>query len=186
MKLNDAAYEAFTPAERVALVVEAMARMDVAEADRLIDTCERKRYEMPDAEYSEGFRMVHSLAMEVRVNLLQHGMSGLAAMGVIANLKNKKDRESKKRADAAVDRLLEVDAQIIGCWLAWEKFCHEIGVDPVKAMKMDGRGVPGWFQVGMVAELGTNQDHIEPDAEAYQQTADLLRYGWERVPRTRN
>ena len=47
-------YAALTAPERFALVVEAMARRDSAEADRLEDTCPRLTYRMEDAESATG------------------------------------------------------------------------------------------------------------------------------------
>ena len=50
---NGQLYEQFAPQERLTLILEALARGDQAEADRLSGSCPRKTYTMRDAAYGE-------------------------------------------------------------------------------------------------------------------------------------
>ena len=49
-------YKALSPPERLVLTVEAMARGDEDEADRLDDSCPRRTHVQGDAEFTERLR----------------------------------------------------------------------------------------------------------------------------------
>ena len=55
--------------ERFVLLVEAMARKDEAEADRLDDTCPRLSYRQDDAEYRDRVQRAYSISMLVTINI---------------------------------------------------------------------------------------------------------------------
>lgn len=50
--MRDALYERLTAGERLSLTIEALARGDCAEADRLADTYPQYTYGLPDCEYA--------------------------------------------------------------------------------------------------------------------------------------
>jgi hypothetical protein len=56
-------YEQLTPVERFRLAIEAMARKDWPEVDRLEDTCPRFTYREEDAAFRDRMRQVHLLAL---------------------------------------------------------------------------------------------------------------------------
>ena len=62
-------YENFRPRERLVLVLEAMARGDEAEADRLRHACPRKTYTGPDAAFDDRFHMVLDIVTVVSIDL---------------------------------------------------------------------------------------------------------------------
>ena len=62
-------YGAFSPAERFALTVEAMARGDEDEADRLEDACPRFNYHQEDWHYRERMRRAYVITLLAMVNL---------------------------------------------------------------------------------------------------------------------
>jgi len=62
-------YDQFAPAERLTLVLEAMARGDVAEAERLQRSCPRKSYTQADAQYEERFSMAFDILAVVTIDL---------------------------------------------------------------------------------------------------------------------
>jgi hypothetical protein len=58
---GEALYDHFKPQERFVLVLEALARRDEAEADRLIHSCPRKLYEGPDAAFGDRLTMAFEM-----------------------------------------------------------------------------------------------------------------------------
>jgi len=163
-------------------MVEAMARKDYAEADRIIDTCQRKRYEMADVAYTEGFRCVHLMALYARVMLLEMQSVGMAALGMLAHYKDRKDEEGQEEFSKWCDRLMLADANIQGIWLAWERLCADVRVDAGKAFSMGWSEAPDHFKVGM-AKAMLDIEPPEVDQEAYKRALDLFSGYWERVKR---
>src|SRR5688572_12160483 len=53
MSTTDKLYECFEPRERLTLILQALARRDEPEADRLSGSCPRKDYRMRDAAYGD-------------------------------------------------------------------------------------------------------------------------------------
>ena len=62
-------YAVLTAPERFTLMVEAMARGDEAEADRLEDTCPQLACRMDDIEFRDRMRRLYTIAMMVTINL---------------------------------------------------------------------------------------------------------------------
>lgn len=182
MRQANGLYEKFTPKERIALMVEAMARMDYAEADKIIDTCQRKRYDMADAAYIEGFRCVHLMALYTRVMLLEMQSVGMAALGMLAHLKDRKDEEGEEEFSKWCDRLMWADANTQGVWLAWARFCADVGVDAAMAFSIGWSEAPDQFKVGVSAAF-LDIEPPEVDQEAYKRALDLFLGYWERVKR---
>jgi hypothetical protein len=65
-------YAVLTPPERFTLMVEAMARDDQAEADRLEDSCPKLYYHHSDAEFRDRMQRSYVLALLAMVNLQKH------------------------------------------------------------------------------------------------------------------
>jgi hypothetical protein len=62
-------YEVLTPAERFALTIEAMARGDSNDADKLEDTCPRFNYHSEDVEYRDRMKRAYLIALLATINL---------------------------------------------------------------------------------------------------------------------
>jgi hypothetical protein len=62
-------YETLTGAERFALMIEAMARGDEAECDRLEDSCPQKVYRCDDADFRDCMRRAYHIAATVVLNM---------------------------------------------------------------------------------------------------------------------
>jgi hypothetical protein len=62
-------YEAFSAHERFALTVEAMARRDDRETDRLGDSCPRLTYRAEDSAFRERMRLANMIANRVSLNM---------------------------------------------------------------------------------------------------------------------
>ena len=67
--VTDRHYEILTSHERFALVLEAMARRDDAEADRLEDTCPRFVYRAEDQAFRNRIRRAYGIASRVCLNM---------------------------------------------------------------------------------------------------------------------
>jgi len=65
-------YDRFTPEERFRLDVEAMARGDMEESERLRESCPRHTYTMNDARFSRRRDAARELTMVVLLDLNQH------------------------------------------------------------------------------------------------------------------
>ncbi len=184
MKNMDGIYEKFTPVERVALLVEALARKDLSEADKLVDTCEMKTYRMADAAYQQRLQVIHLAALHARLLLDHHFAISLAGAGIVAHCVDKSDRKSKKLFSESVEKLLSVDSQIRGVWCAWKDFCTEASVDPVKVMEATWGPVPEHYESGCAKVLlGLECEPADPDPDAYKMAIGLFRHGLEIVER---
>lgn len=178
----EAIYDKFTHAERVALVVEAMARKDHNEADRLIAACELKDYRMPDPAYTERLRAIHVQALHARLLMSERHALSLACMGVVQEYAGKTDRKSKKLFDEWADKLRDIDAQMRGIWFAWEEFCADAGIDAEKTLVMAWGEVPEHYRSGTCQVLlSLDCKPTEPDAEAYKMALGLFRHGLDIV-----
>ena len=65
-------YKTLTAPERFVLMVEALARKDEVEADRLEDTCEKLYYRHNDAEFRDRLQRSYTIALLAMVNLQKH------------------------------------------------------------------------------------------------------------------
>ena len=65
-------YRVLTPPERFTLAIEAMARGDDAEFDRLQDTCPKLDYRHNDAEYRDRLQRGYLIALLACLNLRSH------------------------------------------------------------------------------------------------------------------
>src|SRR4029453_18048684 len=62
-------YEQFAPPERLALLIEAMARNDAAEAQRLHRTCPRFTYTGPDVQFTERYTLAFDIMAVISIDL---------------------------------------------------------------------------------------------------------------------
>jgi hypothetical protein len=67
----DKLYGRLDPPERLTLLVEAMARGDEAEADRLEDACPAHNYHLQDLEYRDRMRRAYTISLLVTLNMRQ-------------------------------------------------------------------------------------------------------------------
>jgi hypothetical protein len=62
-------YDRFEPPERLTLVIEAMARDDAREAERLQRTCPRFSYTGPDVQFTERYTLAFDIMAVVTIDL---------------------------------------------------------------------------------------------------------------------
>ncbi len=67
--VSDRHYHTLSPHERFVLLIEAMARRDDAEADRLEDTCPHFTFRGEDQAFRDRMRQLYMIASRVALNL---------------------------------------------------------------------------------------------------------------------
>ncbi len=65
MNIKNSVYESLTPRQRVIATIEAEARGDEQEAQRLLATCPKKTYTQADSAYTD--MMLHLVAMSIAI-----------------------------------------------------------------------------------------------------------------------
>ena len=180
--MKDAMYEKFTATERVALMVDALARQDYVEADRIVDTCERKRYMATDAAYTQRFMGLHTLALFGRVMIMEEYAKASTALAMSISLSEKTAQEAKVKRLDWIQMLEDADRRIVGVWNAWQELCDKAGVDAQKAMSMGWAPIPGYFKDGLLAFVVPGKvPRPEPDAEAYESAKSLFDRQWDMI-----
>lgn len=177
---SDLLYGQFTAPERFRLVVAALARKDLNEVDRLIDSCPRKTYRMPDAAFTEATRGIHILALEFHCRLVRNQGAGLLVLALLIKLRYEGDDAA---FDGLTDKLLALDVTTVSIWTAWTQFCARIGVDPDDALLLTEK-TPLSFKSGVVAEFLDKEiarEHVAPDPVQVQHYLDMLNDYWVRV-----
>lgn len=173
MELTDTLYEKFTPRERLALFYEAMARKDYPEADRLADTCERKRYIMQDAAYLQRLQYIHVSCLNA---LLAISEAELRATAVAASMLLAKEKDTGKIPNA-LPIFAAAIGEILGIWEAWQEFCATAGVDPVCVIKTCWGAVPRIVE-GYPLIDADQPKPIKADPEAKAGMLNLLMGHW--------
>ena len=69
MKISDTAYEALSPRQRIIAVVDAIARDDTAEIDRLKTTCPIKTYRQRDVAFTDTMEALDMAGLAVETDL---------------------------------------------------------------------------------------------------------------------
>jgi len=116
-------YDALTTPERFALTVEAFARRDVVEIDRLQETMPQQTYRMSDAGYWQRLHMLNTLALTHGLRRKEIVARSLSALAVIM-LTDDDDAEGK-----CVGTLGRFMGKLKAYDDAWQRFCDSIGID---------------------------------------------------------
>ena len=127
-QLADSMYRTLTAEERIIASVEANARDDENEIEKLIQTCPRKNYKSTDRAYSQRMDYLFAIQMAVEADLTQNALD-YAVMNFI-------DIDPKK----AVFVQEKARQRIIDIQTAWHGFLEDKGINPETmdqmAMKM--------------------------------------------------
>jgi hypothetical protein len=128
MKFPNKLYEALTAEERSRAFVEAVARHDGDELDRLNDTCPRHQYECEDANY------VRMRLNTWLISLIVHQDASYYAelAGAATTLSMKYDDERFENLTMAVQTSIRRYRQI---YQAFDRFCDHIGISPAVMRK---------------------------------------------------
>jgi hypothetical protein len=123
MQLSDKTYERLTPDERFRISVEAFARLDIAEIDRLQDTCGYVSIREHAPAYFARLRGFWELSMFHGIRARDGTVGFALALGKLC-------KSTDQMEDEDIDLLIGWTAGLKGLNGAWEEFCKELGVDP--------------------------------------------------------
>lgn len=170
-------YDRLTPMERLSAFVEAAARKDLPELDRLNDTCPRKSYVMDDLAYTDGKRQLWLLAAMVQIQVDRLGFGAIAALLKLAHGSPcDPDRES------TLDATRNLLARMKGCLDGWDEFCAEVGVDGDVAFSAYGLTARDRFEtLCFCAGLDPRGQDSPSDEETKAGVLDLCRHAWRRI-----
>lgn len=170
-------YDRLTPMERLSAFVEAAARKDLPELDRLNDTCPRKSYVMDDLAYTDGKRQLWLLAAMVQIQVDRFGFGAIAALMKLAH-GSPSDPDRESTLDAACNLL----ARMKGCLDGWGEFCAEVGLDGDVAFNAFGLSAGDRFEtLCHCANVEAEDYDLQGDAESRSAVLDLCRHAWRRV-----
>lgn len=172
--MRDALYERLTAEERLNLTIEALARGDIAEADRLADTCPEYVYRLPDTLYSLRFRDLLHLATLVSAWAWRSAYRVLCAKAAINILERNRSIDDT-RLDEALEAIEQRTAELKGIYAAWERFCGHIGIDAQQVLRLCGFPITDepW-----VTAAGVRGERIAPNHEEMERIFEVLMDTW--------
>ena len=172
MKNLDKLYSKLTPDERFRAFIEAAARQDVDELDRLNDTCPMKTYQIEDPAYFIPKTNALLLTLTAHVDASWH--SELAAFAM-ALLMFGDEKHTEKATDSLAVFVRRYRTQMLG----FERFCQSIGVDPESMRSAVGCRVGPMTEMALV--VTEDYSEAEPVPEEVNAVAQQLLAVW-RVP----
>lgn len=173
---TDRLYEELTTPERFALTLDAFARRDIVEIDRLQGTMAEQTYRMTDATYWRRLQMLNTLALTHGLRRKEIVARALSALAVAA-LTDDLDAEARNAATVGqcMGKIKAYDA-------AWRRFCDSLGIDADTALS--------GFQVdphdsldALFADVASIREGIEANLDEALRDELIAMYEslWERV-----
>jgi hypothetical protein len=123
MNIKPLIYETLTPRQRVIAAVEADARGDGAEFERLKDTCPTRIYKMTDSAYVMTMTMLVNISMLVECEIRSHLADLLFGLFI------DKDEKSDQLIDISFQRIANIKA-------AWVATIEGMGISPESMIKV--------------------------------------------------
>lgn len=125
--LPDRAYVSMRPRERFHVAVSAVARGDMVELDRLIDTCPQEHYKMTDDKFMRPLRAFGRMAQDNQADITSMVLAGMTVGALLGHVESEGDEESAEAVGGSLDRGRKLIRSTLD---AWDKFCEEIGIAP--------------------------------------------------------
>jgi hypothetical protein len=138
-------YDTFTPIERMRLFIEAAARRDIAELDRLNNTCPRLTYRTEDWKYSRLKIVLYDLALAQSGDRSKFELLACFALTIIVATEGDNDTEQENAE--AVSMFTDAVTAYRAKSEAWERFCRQIGIKRETAETAFGLGQSPVIQV---------------------------------------
>lgn len=158
MNIKPAIYDKLTTRQRILATLEATARGDKSEVERLIESCPKKTYRMNDTAYSNTINALHIAAIIVEADLRGYALAFQMTM----------DKGKTLPDGTELDvRFLEMFASLQA---AWDEVTTGYGIPHDLADKALGFSHPG---VRMLEQLASDTD-IEPDPELIAKERETL------------
>ena len=117
MQIKPIVYENLTPRQRVIATIEAEARDDQDEVQRLVKSCPKKTYRANDSEYTETMHELMYVTLGVEYELQRNALGFMAAL-YLDNL--------------TLNKFLQNIADIQA---AWQETLEGMGIEPVTMRK---------------------------------------------------
>lgn len=121
MQIKPMIYENLTAQQRLVAVIEAFARKDKPEVDRLMDSCPKKTYQLNDWAFSRGLQKLMHMTLHVECMLYRKAMA--LGMALIAE------------RDELLNPLLQ---SIADTQAAWNEALKTTGISPELLQKANG------------------------------------------------
>lgn len=114
-------YEKLTPDERLSAFIDAAARRDGDEMDRLNDTCPRKTYTIEDWSYVRGKQKAFALTSAIHGDAARLGFAACFGLGLTF-------AEDEGMADKGEQLLSKAVCRYKAKMAAFERFCDQAGL----------------------------------------------------------
>ncbi len=125
--INDSRYEQFDTAERFSLTISALARNDLKEADRLLDTCPRFHYKVIDFEYFDRIFTINIITLLFfQKCVYQYNVIKMAENYLILIARMEPAWEDQKKA---LDKRDLHISQLKALYQGLRLFCSHIGIN---------------------------------------------------------
>lgn len=149
MKLKTIVYENLTVRERIIASVEALARGDMDERQRLISSCPKKTVTQTDPAYADVMERLMYMALAVQCDLRTEAICFQFAL------------KAEEPFDIFLRRMASIQA-------AWHQTLEEYGIDPAS---MDKATRPPHPIVDLLMDL---VGAVEPDPEKTEEYKDAM------------
>jgi hypothetical protein len=113
MNLKPNLYDTLTPVQRVIATIEAEARNDAAEVDRLVTSCPKKTYTMNDNAYTDKLNHLMIMGLAIECDIRGQTIGFWIAM----------DRDRDDCAQRFLQNIADIQA-------AWGQTLNDLGIDP--------------------------------------------------------
>lgn len=113
MRIHANVYESLTPRQRLIAAVEAIARKDDPEIERLNTTCPKITYKQADLRYADALKGIVTMAITTELHLTSGLLSCIAS--------------SKAGMEDAADQFLQIT---VNRQAAWSRYMQSQGISP--------------------------------------------------------
>ena len=172
-------YETLTNEERIKLFIQALARNDDEELDRLDNSCPQRTYRMTDYEFKS--KKINALIISAFHMLDSYQSLTLAMASLISLLafEGNEDKKSEQNYEISKDCFNTSMALFKGREEGWKMFCDSIGIDPKQTREAFKMVIP-WDENGAFYFLESLSFDIKPNSKVTESTVSQLKAIWER------
>ncbi len=164
-------YEKLTAQQRVIASIEALARDDEEEKERLKDSCPQYTYKMTDNAYSGKMRALYDIAMVSAFDMHSCALNFFLWLLMECNLKGKQRQKLTDQIPCQITSMISVRH-------AWHEVLKEEGIAPATMDK--AYSVLSHFAIEYMLSIA-DQMELEPDYEEAEQYKQVLKEYLDRV-----
>lgn len=150
MDVKPKIYESLTPKQRIAAVIEAMAREDETEIKRLNDTCKMKSYRQRDISYSDVMTRLMGMSLALEADL-----RGMAIEYLTMDV--------SLGEEICLQKMVVIE-------MAWTRLLDDLGIDKPSMLNA---GAPRHYMVK--ALLKNANDRAVPDEDDVVRNLELMK-----------